>query len=56
MTEIKELRQRAMKDPQSLSKAEWDAIFQDAFGSPKKEFTEEASLNSEPVKKQKQWW
>ena len=60
MTGIAEFRKRAMRDPQSLSEAEWQQIHKVAFTVPKKDFSDEvdtAKVNSSgPSKKRKGWW
>ena len=60
--DIAALRKRAMYDPQSLTKEEWEQIHKVAFTVPKKEFfggdnTAKVS-NSGPQNKQKRkgWW
>ena len=59
-TDIAELRKRAMRDPESLSNAEWKEIHKVAFGVPKKEFNDDniKVSSSGPSKKRKgleQW-
>jgi len=60
MSDIAELRKRAMQDPQSLSDAEWKEIL--AFAAPKKDFYDEGNIakvsSSGPQNKQRRkgWW
>ena len=49
--DIKELRERAMYNPRSLTKAEWDILCEEAFYVPKSDSTE----NVKP-KSRKKWW
>ena len=62
--DLKEIRKRAMYDPQSLSAEEWQQIHKVAFTVPKKEFFDEDNTpkvsSSGPQNKQKKvekgWW
>ena len=49
--DTKELRERAMYNPRSLTKAEWDILCEEAFRVPKSDSTE----NVKP-KSRKKWW
>ena len=57
---LKEIRKRAMYDPQSLTKEEWEQIHKVAFTVPKKDFfDDDAKVSSSgPQNKQKRkgWW
>ena len=58
---LEEIRKRAMYDPQSLSKSEWEQIHKVAFTVPKKEFFDDdaakVSNSGSPNKqKRKGWW
>ena len=53
--DIKELRLRAMYNPRSLTKTEWDILCEDAFNVPNCDSIEKAELK--PKRKQgKEWW
>ena len=58
--ELAEIRKRAMYDPQSLSKAEWEEIHKVAFTVPKKEFFDDDDIpkgsSSQNKQKRKGWW
>jgi len=60
--DIKEIRKRAMYDPQSLTKEEWEQIHKVAFSVPKKAFFDDDNVakgsSSGPQNKQKRkgWW
>lgn len=58
--DIAELRKRAMYDPQSLTKDEWQQIHKAAFTVPKKEFFDEDKPKVDPCtlskQKRKGWW
>ena len=62
MINIAEIRKRAMYDPQSLTKEEWQQIHKVAFTVPKKELFDEDNIpkvsSSGPQNKQKRkgWW
>ena len=60
MTDLAEIRKRAMYDPQSLSKSEWAQIHDAAFTVPKKEFFDDdaakVSSSGSPKQKKKGWW
>ena len=47
---VKELRLRAMRNPQSLTKAEWNQLCEEAFSVPPKTSEEDTKA------KQKKWW
>lgn len=49
--DIKKLRERAMYNPRSLTKPEWDILCEDAFSVPKSDSTENVKLKS-----RKKWW
>jgi len=49
--DIKELRLRAMRNPRSLTKAEWDILCEEAFRVPQE--CEEAKRKQ---KQRKEWW
>lgn len=55
--DLAEIRKRAMYDPQSLSKFEWEQIHNAAFTVPEKEFFDDdkPKVNS-PKQKKKGWW
>ena len=57
---LKEIRKRAMYDPQSLTKEEWEQIHKVAFTVPKKDFfdEDEPKVNPGTLSKQKRkgWW
>ena len=56
MSDIKELRKRAMYDPQSLTQEEWNAIHKAATSVPKKDFyDEDFKVSSKQKKFQKEW-
>jgi len=44
---VKELRERAMRNPQSLTKAEWNELCGEAFRVPQKDAKQ---------KHKKEWW
>jgi hypothetical protein len=60
--ELAEIRKRAMYDPQSLSKSEWEQIHKAAFTVPKKDFFDDddtpkvSSSSGSPKQKRKNWW
>ena len=58
--ELAEIRKRAMYDPQSLSKSEWEQIHKAAFTVPKKEFFDDDAAKVDPgllsKRKEKNWW
>lgn len=57
MTNITELRKRAMYDPQSLTKEEWDTVYKAATTVPKKEFYEDGPPKPTPAKQKRGgWW
>ena len=61
MTDIAELRKRAMRDPKSLSKSDWEQIHKAAFSVPKKDFSDDDTVkvsSSRPQNTQKRegWW
>ena len=61
MSDLAEIRKRAMYDPQSLTQKEWDAIYKAAFSVPGKEFFDDDAAkvsSSGPQNKQKKqgWW
>ena len=47
--DINELRERAMRNPRSLTKAEWNVLCEEAFSVPQE--CEEAKR-----KQKKKWW
>lgn len=57
--EIKALRKRAMQNPQSLTESEWEQIHKVAFSTPKKDFSDNDPIVSNPTHKHKKkgaWW
>ena len=57
--DIAELRKRAMRDPQSLSEAEWQQIHKATFSVTKKDFSDDDDIKvstSGPSKKREGWW
>ena len=60
MSDIAEIRKRAMRDPQSLSAAEWKEIHKVAFGVPKQVDSDVDAITHSHTKKEKQrkkeWW
>lgn len=57
--DIKVLRKRAMYNPQSLTKDEWNIIHEVAFSTPKKDFSDNDPIVSSPIHKHKKkgaWW
>ncbi len=56
--DIAELRKRAMRSPQTLTKKEWNAIFTEVgFTMPKQSFSDDTT-NVRPKQKkvEKDWW
>ena len=56
--DVKELRKKATKNPQSLTRHEWDVIYKDAFSVPKK-VSDERPVIKKKVKKtmeSESWW
>ena len=53
--DIKELRERAMYNPRSLTKAEWDMLCEEAFHVPENLTDEDAKPKSKS-KRRKEWW
>ena len=51
--DIKELRERAMYNPRSLTKAEWDLLYEEAFHVSENLTDEDAKSKS---KRRKEWW
>lgn len=61
MTDLKELRKKAMEDPQSLSESQWEQIHKVAFSVPKKDFYDDdqppaIQKTHEQKKKGSSWW
>ena len=53
--DIKKLRLRAMYNPRSLTKAEWDMLYEDAFSVPKSK-SDEDIIHTTIGKQRKKWW
>ena len=51
----KELRLRAMRNPRSLTKAEWNQLCEDAFMVPKSTMDEDTKSKLK-LKQRKEWW
>lgn len=57
--DLKELRKKAMEDPQSLTESEWLTIHKAATSVPKKEFYDDdikVSSSNSKHKKKGSWW
>jgi len=51
--DIKELRLRAMRNPRSLTKAEWNCLCEEAFSVQQNDTIENTKLKR---KRRKEWW
>ena len=59
--DLAEIRKRAMLDPQSISKSEWEQIHKAAFSVPKQDFDDDDDVKGITTLKPKQnrkkgWW